>query len=270
MPGGVAGGPGDREKVTMGRALLARSALAAIASLFCACNEGAEGTRPHDMSTAGHEEAARAEDRAALEQGAFAEALVARAERCRPDAVHADGICWSDDIHPTDQHRAQAERHLRAAAAHRAAAQALRDAEARACAGIDELDRDLSPFAHREDIVSVTPLVESVLGVGDEAPIQRTAGATIVFRATPGMTSEWLQRVVDCHLARNAALGHDVPEMPYCPLVPRGVTARVRSTGDGFAVDVRADDEGAAEEVLRRAQALLREPFVSARAAPAD
>jgi len=42
------------------------------------------------------------------------------------------------------------------AADHRAAAQALRDAEGTSCGGIAESDRDVSPFDHREDITSVT------------------------------------------------------------------------------------------------------------------
>ena len=82
-------------------------------------------------------------------------------------------------------------------------------------------------------------------------------GATITFRAVRGLTREWLQRLVDCHLARNAALGHDVPEMPECPLVPPGVTARVSSVGAGFAVEVRADTDEGAVEVLRRARSLV-------------
>jgi hypothetical protein len=68
---------------------------------------------------------------------------------------------------------------------------------------------------------------------------------------------QWLQRLVDCHLARNAALGHDVPEMPYCPLVPKGVTASVAPTTTGFAISVRADDTDTANEVLRRARMLV-------------
>jgi hypothetical protein len=47
--------------------------------------------------------------------------------------------------------------------------------------------------------------------------------AIVMFRARPSMTAEWLQRVVDCHPARNAALGHVVLDLPDCPLVPKGV-----------------------------------------------
>ena len=84
--------------------------------------------------------------------------------------------------------------------------------------------------------------------------------STATFRAVPGMTVEWLQRVVDCHLARNAVLGHVAPEMPNCPLVPEGVTARVRSTGNGFAVDLRADDSTTVREIVARTDRLARRP----------
>jgi hypothetical protein len=80
----------------------------------------------------------------------------------------------------------------------------------------------------------------------------------VTIRAVPGLTAEWLQRVVDCHVARNAALGHVVPEMPYCPLVPKGVHATVSSVHGGFAVAIRADDGEGAQEVLRRAEALIK------------
>jgi hypothetical protein len=70
------------------------------------------------------------------------------------------------------------------------------------------------------------------------------------------LTSEWLQRIVDCHLARNNALGNDMPEMAYCPLVPKGISAKVSSTGDGFAVTIESNDSNTSKEVLRRAEAL--------------
>lgn len=140
------------------------------------------------------------------------------------------------------------------AAEHRAAAQALRDAEARACAGIDEADRDASPFEHEGDIASVARLTEAA--PAGHASAEHLVGATVVFRAVRGLTAEWLQREIDCHLARNDAVGHDMPEMPNCPLVP-ALSAQVRSTGDGFAVDIRGGDDAAAAEILRRAETLV-------------
>lgn len=119
--------------------------------------------------------------------------------------------------------------------------------------GVSDDDRDESPFDHREDIASVEALPPGA-GAGKGAP--KAEGAIVNFRAVPDMTAPGLQRVVDCHLARNAALGFDVPEMPDCPLVPKGVTAQVTATATGFAVTIRSEDPKAAEEVLRRARAL--------------
>jgi hypothetical protein len=139
----------------------------------------------------------------------------------------------------------------------------LRSAEASACSGIDQADRDTSPFEHREDIRSASDLTEEVrMG---KTLSSRSAGATVVFQAVPGMTAEWLQRVVDCHLARNAAIGHEAAsaEMSDCPLTLRGVRASVKSTGDGFAITMRSDDVDTSKEILRRAKALVPSPVAA-------
>jgi hypothetical protein len=63
-----------------------------------------------------------------------------------------------------------------------------------------------------------------------------------------------MQRILNCHLARNAVLGHDVPEMDYCPLVPKDVTAQVTSGGDRYLVDVQSRNPASAQEIWARAQ----------------
>jgi hypothetical protein len=216
-----------------------------------ACGHAA-GTQPHDMSAAEHQAAAaREEDDASQHAGQHDPEAAQTKERC---LAGKGRVCWTATTNPTQGHVKTAEEHRELAAQHRAASQALRDAEARACAGIDDADRDVSPFAHGADIRSVSQLREEYDGGNYKNSESRDAGATIDFRATPGLTVEWFQRIVDCHVARNAAVGHDMPEMAYCPLVPRGAQANVRSVGDGFAVDVRADDAETAQEIWRRAQ----------------
>lgn len=214
-----------------------------------ACAHGA-GTDPHDMSAAQHEAAAR------QEQGQQAEHAAQHDPNAREERTDCSRgkICWTKTVNPTAGHMKTAQEHQELAAAHRAASQALRDAEASACAGLSDEDRDTSPFAHTADIRSVAQLEPRSASYADTTAAD--GGATVVFRATPGLTSEWLQRILSCHLARNAAVGHDMPEMPYCPLVPRGVQAKVRSVGDGFAVDVTSKDPAAAAEIWRRAQHL--------------
>jgi hypothetical protein len=208
------------------------------------------GTQPHDMSQAQHEAMAKQEDQASE----------AHAEQHDPDAKQTKttctgkGGCWTSVSNPTAQHSADAEKHHELAKKHRAASAALASAEASACVGMSEDDRDISPFYHREDIQSASIYTENVkAGKGSASKV---VGATVVFRAVPGMTAEWLQRVVDCHLARAAAAGHEMPEMDYCPLELKGVKAKVTSAGNGFAVNITSDDDNTVEQIKKRALAL--------------
>jgi len=113
----------------------------------------------------------------------------------------------------------------------------------------------MSPFNHREDI-TVVGTVKSERGGYDSLGATIPTGARIAFRAVPGLTGEWLQRVVDCHLARNAVMGAADPTMGYCPLAVPHSKASVVSTGNGFAVDVTSDDADSVREIVKRAQAL--------------
>lgn len=220
------------------------SALSALVLVACSSTPGGQ---PHDASVAGHEAmAAREDSAAAVHASQYNPAAVPQKIPCGPGFT--SGACWKSVENPTTAHMVEAERHRKMAAEHRAASQVLRDAEATACAGLSDLDRDLSPFAHREDILEVVPL-HVTRGYPE--------GAIVTFRAAPGLTAPWLQRVVDCHLARNAVLGHDAPEMQSCPLVPKGITAIVMATDAGFKVAIRANDAASAQEVLKRAQALV-------------
>lgn len=178
-----------------------------------------------------------------------------RRTRCLSGSASATEPCWSSVTNPTAEHLKHAEEHRARAAEHRAASRALRDAEARACRGIPADDRDESPFARREDIARVAPLHEPLT---PKLAARRLVGVEITFRAVPGLTAAWLQRVVECHLARNAALGHEANEMAYCPLVPDGLSARVREDGPVLTVEIRSAHERTAREIVRRAELLAK------------
>ncbi len=233
-------------------------------ALLAACAATTPGGQPHDMSAVAHTEADREHTHAAKEHAAAyrPDAAVERT-RCSsgrarpgPNAAAIEEICWSSVENSTDAHRSMAEEHERQAADHRAASAALSEAETMACAGIAPADRDMSPFEHREDIAAVKPLRRNEFDARTKIPPEMLLGAVVTFRAVPGLTGEWLQRVVSCHLARNAALGHVVPEMPDCPLVPNGVEARVSSAQDGFAIAVSSNNPKTAREILSRAERL--------------
>lgn len=201
------------------------------------------GARPDENTAVGHEQQARQHE---------AEATAA-ADSCKTGFAPAGTVCWSSITSPSAETTQRADKHLKMAADHRAAAKALRDAEARACVGMSERDRAESPFAHREDIEGVEPLYTAL---GSKAGGSRAVGASVQFRALPGMTAEWLQRLVDCHLARSAAMGYAMEGMEYCPLMLKDVTATVTSTGRGFAVAIRSENIDSANEARRRAEAL--------------
>ncbi len=227
-----------------------------VSATVIACAATTPGAQPHDMSAASHEAAANEHEKdARLHAADYNPDAGVTSEHCSRGTKNNDGgVCWTSVSNPTQEHRDAAEKHHKMATDHRAASQALRDAEARACVGLSEQDREMSPFEHKDDIAAVEPL--QVTNNNARVGGARTVGATVTFRAVPGMTAEWLQRVVDCHAARNAAIGHVVPEMPTCPLVPNGVSAKVTSTGAGFAVAIQSDDADTSREVLRRAMLL--------------
>jgi hypothetical protein len=206
------------------------------------------------MSADNHEKTASRLDRTALkEEGRYNPYAKMNGGVCRGQPGPTEDVCWTSLINPTEQYLKHAEEYRKLAAEHRAAAKTLRDAESRACAGIGEEDRDETIFDHVEDILRVEPLRG---GISPYLKDPVTEGVVVTFRAVPGMTVAWLQRVVDCQLARNAALGYEVPQMPNCLLVPKGVRATVSPAADGFAVTVRAPDKATAEELFRRADNL--------------
>lgn len=218
-----------------------------------ACSAGAPGpaaTDPRQRQMEEHDQATKRHEGAEIEHAARFDPT--QNAEMRPCTSARDGICWESVANPTAEHAREAERHRRAAAEHRAASRALVTAEERSCSGITESERDTSPFYHRRDIANVEPVFAA------HAPTPRIVGARVMFRAVPGLSVEWLQQVIDCHLARNAALGYRMPEMAYCPLVLKGVSARVTpARGGGFAVSIVAEGENTAGEVWRRAQSLV-------------
>ncbi len=163
-----------------------------------------------------------------------------------PAATSLDGqdcveLCLQTN--PTEEHRRAAAKLRREAAAHRRASMALRAAEQRSCAGIPDEVKDLSPFFYDHFILG--------------AQFEREDEVVVHFRAVEKSTTERLQDWVDCHLARNAALGYDNSHMPFCPLAVQGVSAEVRSTSAGFDIVLTASSNEAMRDVSDRVRDLV-------------
>lgn len=224
---------------------------------IAACGAAA-GTRPHEMSAAQHQQAAATEAaEAKSHEQQYDPAAAKQSIRCAPGQVKT-GVCWRETLNPSHEHQRMAEEHRKIAAQHRAASAALVAAEKRACAGLGDEDRDMTPFGHGSDIQSASRYREEIVSTEGGPSSGEYTGATIVFRAVPGLTGPWLQRIIDCHLARNAVIGHAAAssEMAYCPLTLEGVQAVVREVSNGFAVDVTSSNPRVADEIWARAQRL--------------
>ena len=216
--------------------------VAFFASAAVACSH--PGTLPHDMSAEGHEQAAREAS------------AVTQETPCPPntgETAQTIAVCWTPTVEGNARERA-VEHERRLADAHQhAAAELLAQADA-ACAGVAESERNVSPFSHPGDIDGAKPLY----GPHDSRKSFRVPiGVTIFVWPIPGLTQERLQRIVNCHLAENAVLGHVSPSEPDCPLVPAGVVATVRSSTDRFAVDVKGDSPSVVSEIRARTQRLV-------------
>ena len=234
-----------------------RNAMLPLAVVFLsACASTAPGARPFDMSASAHDTAAKQHERESAAHAAAHDPAAAASTTCGSGAKNSERRpCWTSRAIVDAHHVTDADEHEKIASGHRAASQGLRVAEESACAGLAEADRAESPFSHREDVVSVTRLDGTV--TSGKGSSQRSLGATVVLRAVPNLTKEYLQRLVDCHLARDAAMGFDMPEMAFCPLSVKGARATVVSSGAWFGVEIRAEETDAATEVLKRARALV-------------
>lgn len=228
-----------------------------IFSLIAVGCSGAQGTRPHDMSAEEHQAAAQSEEQAASgHESEYEPAAQSEEEECDLTSSDAYGlpICWTDTVNPTEKHLKMAKKHRELAQKHRDASAELRRAEERECQGVSEADRSLSPFGHPEDIISVSRVEPIQQHEGQDADPGIGGGARVTFTARPRLTLERLQRLVACHEARNAALGHEAPEMPYCLLVPDKIQTEVSSTNGGFVVQVTSRNPAIAEDLWQRAQ----------------
>jgi len=93
--------------------------------------------------------------------------------------------------------------------------------------------RSVQPFVTTEDAGYTT--------------IQRFRGAEMFVAAQPGLTREWLQRVLTDQIASGE-----------CNFGVQDASVTVLSAGGGFSVRVTGRDERAAAEILRNAEHMLQ------------
>jgi hypothetical protein len=133
---------------------------------------------------------------------------------------------------------------------HLDAASRLRNEERVACDGVPDADRLGGPFAQAQNVTHVDVVRDRVLlPKGFLEPV----GVAVYLRAEPGMTQQWLGRIVACHVAHVAAMGgEDRPS----PLSVANTQVAVSSTSVGFRITVTSKDSGVARSVIDKGEEL--------------
>lgn len=158
--------------------------------------------------------------------------------------------CWTSVTRPDARHVARAAQHQKWSGEHRAVAAKLLGAETRACKGLPTEAVDHSPFFHGQDISTV----EAIAADGEPR------GVRVQFEKVPGLNLEFMERSVQCHQARAAAMGYSTTFMPHCPLALQhiSVTSEVGDSGQ-IVVTFRSDRSEVAAAVHGRIEDLVKE-----------
>lgn len=135
---------------------------------------------------------------------------------------------------------------------------------ANVCAGIPDAQARTSLTDLRADV----DVVEAARETSMTKPfLSRSVGADIHVRATPGMTAQWLARLVECHMATE--LVGAACTSSECPLGLARVTISVSPTATGFTLAIRSNDPDVAREVARRSELLFEpQPLATASTTP--
>jgi hypothetical protein len=135
---------------------------------------------------------------------------------------------------------------------HLAEAQRLRENEQSACFEIPDTERETGPFGRRDRIVGMEILRDRSF---PKAPPQQ-AGVAIYLRAAPGMTEQWVGRLVECARAHRAAFGPRASST-VSALFESGPEFRVSATPTGFRVAIKSLDLDVSRAVIEKAHALV-------------
>jgi len=138
---------------------------------------------------------------------------------------------------------------------HLDAAKRLREDEQAACYQVPEASRVQGPFAHPDQITGIEVLRDR--GTFPKGPLV-PVGVAVDLRAQPGLTQQWLGRIVACHLAHVAVAGGDPKPSP---LSVANTQVSVSSTSVGFRVTVTSRDRDVVHSVVEKGQELAESTF---------
>lgn len=119
---------------------------------------------------------------------------------------------------------------------------------AQLCANVPEAEQIHPSFLTAEEIEIVRPAMGERRLIKEWVPEIR--GAELVVRAEPGMTKQWVARLVRCHMASQTNRLRD-DESPFVVDEPMVSFAEEET---GFVIRIVGRNRQEGEDILRRAQ----------------
>jgi hypothetical protein len=132
------------------------------------------------------------------------------------------------------------------------------------CAGVNQ-GQPVAAVLSGQTVMGVRPLYGAMDPSKSDAR-EQLHGAIVTVAAEPGVTAEWLNRVLECHSA-GATLGQTADDGDPFFLPGTVVDITVQPAKDGFAINVSTQSPQDAQRILDRATAWAppRAPAVSMR-----
>jgi hypothetical protein len=125
-------------------------------------------------------------------------------------------------------------------------------AEPAVCDAVPEAETHLAVLFSPQNVLSVEALDGERQG---DPTVPPGVGARIVVASRAFVTADWLQHVIDCHLAARAAAGPKA-HATQLPMDVEGAQAHVTRSRGSLTVDVTGRDARGAREILSRARAI--------------
>jgi hypothetical protein len=87
--------------------------------------------------------------------------------------------------------------------------------------------------------------------------VQELRGAELFVRPTPGISRQWIARVLQCHVAFHDIAGPSLAETSPDPLVVDEAKFTVDETETAFVIRIKGSNKAEGQEILARAQRLV-------------
>jgi hypothetical protein len=126
------------------------------------------------------------------------------------------------------------------------------------CAGVAESERERPSILERDSVESVHALMGEQKYL--KYSVSQLRGAEIVVRAAPGLTRQWVARVLRCHVAWHDVVASGSGAGSADPLVVGRPDLSFAETETGFVVRIAGRSTAEGEEILRRAQEMASAP----------